>query len=547
MLRVASGEQCVYGPRSGPRLDILLLLGKLGIIVLAMLCSGVSIAGDIPQFRFSQSTGPYSVGFRVVEQYDYSRAFHLALDSLGKPYQGERARPMQTLIWYPAERSDRFPMTVKDYSHLWTTEISFGEPKMPDSARLWLLGMGPELRDSMWAVRDSNAIQGHFPVIIYSPSLYSIATPWENADLCEYLASNGYVVVAGPNLGPLSPGMAEDITGVEAQARDISFLIGYAHTLPNVDPHGSAVAVIGFSWGGIASLFAAAKDSRIAALVSLDGSMRYFPGLVRAGDIHPGLLTIPHLYFQQSNMSLEDEEKEVPESDRLGPSVLNAWTHGDLLTVRMLGLTHQEFASMYQRNEFVWNRFFDRKAAGQRPGDYDRADGIVGYAWVCRYTLAFLDAYVKHDRGAMTFLRNTPAQNNVPQHVLWPTYRAASSVPPSIYGFRTRVAEEGFDHAAQIYASIKQQIPSFSLDDTEFDIWAEELMADGHLSEAITLLKLNVTLHPDSSDGYADLGDAYRLSGDAWHASENYKSALERDPGMQRVRDQLGWSGTGER
>jgi hypothetical protein len=37
---------------------------------------------------------------------------------------------------------------------------------------------------------------------------------------------------------------------------------------------------------------------RIDALVSMDGSMRYYPGLVKmAGDVHPERMTIPLLFF----------------------------------------------------------------------------------------------------------------------------------------------------------------------------------------------------------------------------------------------------------
>ena len=57
-----------------------------------------------------------------------------------------------------------------------------------------------------------------------------------------------------------------DLAGVDAQARDISFLIGYAQTLSNTDM--SEVGVVGFSWGGISNLFAAARDNRIDALVA---------------------------------------------------------------------------------------------------------------------------------------------------------------------------------------------------------------------------------------------------------------------------------------
>ena len=59
-----------------------------------------------------------------------------------------------------------------------------------------------------------------------------------------------------------------DLAGINAQAGDISFMIGYAQTLPNTDRW--AVAVAGFSWGGISNLFAAARDNRIRDLVTLD-------------------------------------------------------------------------------------------------------------------------------------------------------------------------------------------------------------------------------------------------------------------------------------
>ena len=63
--------------------------------------------------------------------------------------------------------------------------------------------------------------------------------------------------------------MTDDIQETEAQARDISFLIGFARSIPEADF--SEVAVAGFIWGGMANFFAAAEDSRITALVALDG------------------------------------------------------------------------------------------------------------------------------------------------------------------------------------------------------------------------------------------------------------------------------------
>ena len=206
----------------------------------------VVVSGD-QRFHFTEKPGPEAVGLKVVEQYDFSRSYRSVTDELGKPYQGERARPLQTLIWYPAEKSSGKPMTVGDYGDLLATETSFGRPELWADWKQWLDSMKPTLKDSMWAVRNAPLLAGRFPVVIYAPSLSSMS--WENADSCEYLASHGYVVVASPDMGATSRDMTTDLAGIDAQAQDISFLIGYAQTLPDTEM--SKIAVAGFSWGGI--------------------------------------------------------------------------------------------------------------------------------------------------------------------------------------------------------------------------------------------------------------------------------------------------------
>jgi pimeloyl-ACP methyl ester carboxylesterase len=68
----------------------------------AFACAQNAPAESPDHFTFAPKPGPYPVGFRVVFQYDYSRTLQDAVDSLGKPNTAELARPVQTLIWYPA-------------------------------------------------------------------------------------------------------------------------------------------------------------------------------------------------------------------------------------------------------------------------------------------------------------------------------------------------------------------------------------------------------------------------------------------------------------
>lgn len=493
--------------------------------------TAVGNAGDGQRFHFTEKPGAHAVGLRVVAQYDYSRTYRPRVDALGKPTVGERARPLQTLIWYPAEKSTQKPMTMGDYGDLLAPETSFDQPKLSQDWKSWIDGMKPTLKDPLWSVRDAKATAGKFPLVIYAPSFSSMS--WENVDLCEYLASHGYVVVASPDMGANGREMTSNLEGIEAQAQDISFLIGYARTLPDADM--SEIAVAGFSWGGISNLFAAARDNRIDALVALDGSMRYFPGLVKeSGYVHPEEMTLPLLYFTQGPMSMEEQASMLSSKNNQGPSVLNAWTHGDLITVDDMALTHVEHSSIYQRNEDTWKYF-----AESRKGDYSRADGTVGYGWVARYTLAFLNAYLKHDTEAMQFLKKTPAENGVPPHMMTVNFRAAKSKPYTLEGLVTEVGEKGFDHLAEIYAAMKKEQPDFKIEEGVFGLWASELEGDAHLPEAIGVLKLEVATYPESGGAYASLGEAYQKSGQKELAIESYKKALEKSPDNVDLKEKL--------
>jgi hypothetical protein len=147
-----------------------------------------------------------------------------------------------------------------------------------------------------------------------------------------------------------------------------------------------------------------------------------------AGDVHPERMTIPLLFFTAENANfLEDFDKHHngPPSDIAGPNVLNAWIHGDLLTVNMVGMAHPEFSSMFQRRESA-QRFAENQVA-----DYGRDDANTSHAWVALYMLHFVNAYLKHDASAKAFLGRNPAENGVPKHFMSIRFRPAQKVSPA--------------------------------------------------------------------------------------------------------------------
>src|SRR5262249_37033609 len=153
--------------------------------------------------------------------YDHSRTF------------GDGAWPLQTLVWYPAARESGKPVAYGDYMALGATTLSFGQPRKAVGFSAWFVeGMKHAEAEPVRSRRDATPETGNFPIVVYAAS-YD-APSWENADLCEYLASHGYIVISGPGMGPSRE--PDRQKGAEQQARDIAFFIAYAHTLPNVDP-----------------------------------------------------------------------------------------------------------------------------------------------------------------------------------------------------------------------------------------------------------------------------------------------------------------------
>ena len=235
-------------------------------------------------------------------------------------------------------------------------------------------------------------------------------------------------------------------------------------------------------------------------------------------------MILPWLFFTQGNIPLEGLKVGLGACD--APNVLDAWTHGDLVTLEMLGMTHQEFSSMMQRNEEIWKSGFPEA----KKADYEREDGYISYSWVARYTLQFLNAYLKHDAAAMEYLKRQPAENGVPKHFMSVDFRASKGTPLSLEAFRAALGRKGFDHASEIYAEMHKQKADFKLDEMEVNLWGYALMDENHLPEATELFKLSVQMYSESFNVYDSLGEAYMKAGQKELAIEYYKKSLEKNP-----------------
>lgn len=477
-----------------------------------------------PNFTRTNPAGPYTVGLRVVEQYDRSRAYRGVTDAYsGQPTEGERARPIQTLIWYPAEKGTGSAVHAEDYLRLGATADEFGHAPA-ERARLEAAyvrsrvhALSPEraraeLAAPMLAYRDARPTAGSFPVVIYAPSYRADAS--ENADLCEHLASQGYVVIASPSIGQTPGGMTDDLEGAAAQVGDIEFLIGYAHDLPQADTR--RLAVIGYSWGGLANVMAAARDSRILALVALDGSVRTYPAVIaQSRFLTPARVTAPMLYVAAAPKQVEDLSPDV----NAETSFLNRLKYADLYRVTLAPYVHANFSVMGQR--FM---------ADDAYGNYDKDELSAANGWLERYVHNFLDGYLKGDSAGRAFL-DTPANKiGAPPHLLTTYVAKAQGVPPTREGFAAELARQGFDRASTVYRAFKQRDSSFALSEGEVNAWGYKLMRAGDVKSSVAILRLNAELHGDSWNAFDSLGEAYAQAGDKAMAVDCFRRSLAMNP-----------------
>lgn len=513
-------------------------------ILLALFLSASTSVAAAQALNLAPAPGPYEVGLQVRQHYDRTRVYRRMRDNVtAQIVSGERTRPVQTLVWYPAAGKGE-TMRYRDYITTMASEERFDAPEQArrdtDAAIKERLDgpRGPalerEFERAMLARRDADALPGKFPVLIYAPS-YS-ASAMENADLCEYLASRGYIVLASASMGARTRGMTSDLEGLEAQAADIAFLMAQAASIRQADM--AHVAAIGFSWGGLANVMAAGKDDRIRAVVSIDGSVRTYPQFVNGGAkaayyVTPERLAIPMLYVARRNRTIE--EINASGSD-MSFSLMNRMRYSDVYIATMLYMNHMDFSS--------WALRINDESAFD---DHTREEAAQAERWTAQYIAHFLDAYLKNDKAGQEFINRKPEQNGIPPHLMSLAVHKAKATAPTQDTFLEQLSSRGFGQIIGIYDGLHAQDAGFTFDPVEIDGWGTQLLRAGRAQDAAQVFALGVHIYPDGVDFlYDDLGEAEEKAGHTEEAIAAYRRVLSINPDRTHARMRLKALGAAE-
>ena len=232
---------------------------------------------------------------------------------------------------------------------------------------------------------DAPAAGGRFPLII--GSLRPLSTSVTN----EYLASHGYVVAMVD--GEEMPAPADPGAGLDVDYRDMEFAIPELRKRPDVD--GAALAALGFSGSGFSQVLLAMRHPDVDAVCDLESAIfddRMMYPLFRGWGYETPALRVPFLHTYSVPLSKRE--------NRIGDFEAMRYSTRYRYLVDAPGIHHWDFATEGMAASAVLGNRGPNGPALQQ-----------AFEMTNRYVLQFFNAYVKHDREAVAFLRRDPQAN----------------------------------------------------------------------------------------------------------------------------------------
>ena len=490
--------------------------GSLPLLLLLVLLSRFTLAseGALPTLEY----GPYMSGYRESRVEDHSRSFGPRTDIAGNRLPRPPWRPTQVHVWYPTT-SDGSPTTR--YGDYVQAVAPIGEPiaapTVPSEEALTAWKAAPlhrgadekrllEILDRPTRVlRDADPATGEFPLILYSPSINS--DPFENAVLFEFLASHGYVIAAVPSMGLDEAEVSRDAAGLRAQRDDLAFVLSRMIAEPYVDA--DHVAVLGFSWGGMAGLLFALDHQGVEAVACLDGGMR-FP------DYHPVAASFPHWSPQRLRAALLD----VVLADEPRVKSFDGHVHyADVYEWSQSGLKHRDFA---------WDFIARYRFATDDP-EYQQVADIYGE--LARRLKLFFDAYLRQDPESLVLLsEKSPAVRGA-------EWRARTKLPPppTPAQFAQFIDEEGVSAGVDLFHRLRETDPALVLFEEDRLLRFVFTRGSDRSDELLTLLRLNLEAYPRSAQTHFWLAQVHLSRSDSTAAVTALEAALTLDPDLERA------------
>jgi tetratricopeptide (TPR) repeat protein len=499
----------------------------IGMLAFAVVCcsAGPAPGGDAAASALwgDLEPGRHAVGFMAFEKYDYSRSFEAKKDYYGSPLPGERGRPVQVCVWYPAIADDADPRMVHaEYAFIYPGDSRFfgflGNLQDREVGVLHYIfnndrGAVIDLQsEELAAVRDAPAAPGRFPLILYSPH-FNISAD-ENVILCEYLASHGFVVAGTHAYGPAGLRSGETPMDVEVLVDDLGFVLAAMHEFDFIDH--DRLGVLGSGGGGVAALLFQMGNLYVDAVAGLNARFLYseYRDLAEASaryDIRRASVPMMHICGGGR--------------EGFDPSLVDSLEYADRYALIFSEMSTLVFSSyrMFLSTVFAPNEA-DSKA----------------YEATCSYLLNFFEAYLNGSEGGRTFLGARPEANGLDFAEVVYSHVPGRELPPTPEQFMAIFQERGVDEAVAIFEKFRAENPGLVLfEEANCNYAGYSLLQQGQAEAAVAVFRMNTEAYPNSANTWDSLAEAYLATGDEDGAAECYRMVLEVLPDDPAATDEL--------
>jgi len=485
-------------------LSYLLLLGCMWLLPLH--------AQDLDILTSLQKDSPYKVGFRLIEIYDSTRVYQV------KSVTGNPFRPMQVAIWYPAEGKVKIQLTVEKYLRMGASVETLTKDAKNEAAHLSEfmnsshidITKAKRFLDQKLAVGlDMKIKPGDFPIVLYAPG--SSAHWYDNFLLCQFLASQGYIVASTASRSLRSPSMSLNWEGVESQVRDMEYMLSKVLTLTK--PKTLKVNAIGRSWGAISALvFAIRNEGIVQSIASLDGTLSYNAQELLKDSPYPNADFVRKPLFLAVGKKRSAKATPINRKD-----YFEKVKYANVYQAEYNEMRHTAFGSYFLYYHYLLNKGIDPKTSN---------DLLEGYQLYTKHLLTYLNY---HNQKGTTNIKATKGEKY--QMIV----QKRSSVPlPNYQDFSYQLEVNGPKAARQLYKQAKAIDSTYAKKEL-FNAYYMNAQAYRYLSRgdkqgAIEVLKLALDVFPKKANLYDSLGEMYYKQQSYELSLKTYRKSLKLNP-----------------
>ena len=472
--------------------------------------------------------GPYTPSFRHEEKIDYSRSYLSPSNDTPVP------RKIHTYIWYPSIPDNSEKMQFNEYVQFADKDLGMNEedktnywPNIPIPVQLDK-GINREQLRELWgtktaSIKNGEPAEGKFPVIVLGQGLY-YESPLSQFVLCEYLASNGFIVITSPLVGTYYRLVNINPNDVEAQIRDMELLLSVAVNLPHADKQ--KIGVCGYDLGGISGLLFCMRHPEVKAFFSLDCSILspHYTGLPNTHqNYNEELFTIPWMHLTQARfVNYYRGQNNIT-------SLYDRKNFGDSYLILIPTTNHGDFTSYANFN-------ITTPVPGYW-GEVSTNSKSISKI-VCESALSFFQAYLIDKLESMNELKSSFEKYKQNNFELSFEMKVGLTPSPSKPYFVNFIIEKGMTNSLPEIEKVRKVYADSLLFDENVLNWLgyHFLYWWGRDKEALKLFKLIVSIYPNSPNAYDSLGEAYLKAGENELATKNYEKSLELNPNDENAR-----------